>query len=85
MTVEIRTMTAQSEAAADEVRALCGDILDWKLEAILALKPTAADVAAAVGWACGRDDLGQEGRPRAGLVAQVYDLLVSDEPVEDER
>lgn len=83
--VDIRTTTAQTEAGADDVRALCGDILDWKLEAILALKPTAADVAAAVGWAGGQDDLGQEGRPRSGLVAQVYDLLISDEPIEEER
>lgn len=83
--VDIRTMTAQAEARADEVRAVCGDILDWKLEAILAMKPTAADVAAAVGWASGQDDLGQEGRPRSGIVAQIYDLLISDEATEEER
>ena len=75
---------AQAEARADEVHSLCGDLLDWKLEAILALKPTAADVAAAVGWASGQDDLGQEGRPLSGIVAQVYDLLRSDEPTEDQ-
>ena len=83
--VDVRTMTAQTEAGADEVRALCGDMLDWKLEAILALKPTTADVATAVGWAGGQDDLGREGRPLSGLVAQVYDLLRSDEPMEEER
>lgn len=82
--VDIQTKPAR-EATAEEVRSLCGDLLDWKVGAILAMKPTTADVAAAAGWAGGRDDLGHEGRPRSGIVAEVYDLLVLDEPTEDER
>ena len=83
--VDDRTAAGRDTLDADELRALCGDLLDWKVEAILALKPTAADVATAVGWASGQDDLGREGRPLTGLAAQVYDLLLSDEPYGEER
>jgi hypothetical protein len=79
------TPIAQAGLGADEVRAICGDLLDWKLEAILALQPTAGDVAVAVGWASGNDDLGRQGRPLSGVAAQVYDLLISDEAVDEER
>jgi hypothetical protein len=70
---------------AEDVRRICGDMLDWKLAAILALNATAGELAAAAAWAAGRDELGQEGRPLEGLAAQVYDILVSDEFLEDER
>lgn len=64
---------------------ICGDMLDWKVKAILALNPTAGDVAAAVAWANGQDDLLDEGRPLAGVSAQVYELLISDEDYGEER
>lgn len=83
--VDDQMATPQETLGSDDLRGLCGDLLDWKVEAILALNPTAADVATAVGWAGGQDELGQEGRPLAGVAAQVYDLLLSDDPVEEER
>ena len=70
---------------ARDVQELCGDILDWKTDAILALRPTAGDVAAAVAWASGQDELGQEGRPLEGLAAQISDLLTADEVYGEER
>ena len=70
---------------ADEIRAICGDILDWKVAAIEALRPTTGDVAAAVGWAEGLDDLGRQGRPLEGRAAQVYELLTAEEDYGDER
>jgi hypothetical protein len=71
---------------ASEARSLCGDILDWKVEAIVALRPTAGDVATAVAWANGQDELGKAGKPLAALAAQVYDLLMADAfPEEAER
>lgn len=70
---------------AEMVRGLCGDVLDWKVAAIVALEPSAADVAAAVEWAAGQDDLGGMGRPLSGLSAQVYDLLRADEEFGEER
>jgi hypothetical protein len=63
---------------AENVRELCGDVLDWKVAAILALQPSSGDVAAAAAWASGEDELGQAGRPLAGVAAQVYDLLNAD-------
>lgn len=77
-----RTVT---ELGADEVRSLCGSLLDWQVEAILALKPAAADVVAAAGWASGLDELGQEGRPLSGVVAQIYDVMIAGEPAEEDR
>ncbi len=82
--VEHRTQAVGLELAATDVRELCGDLLDWKLKAILALNPTAAEVAAAVAWANGGDELGQEGHPLAGVTAQVYDLLLTDESYGEE-
>jgi hypothetical protein len=67
-----KTLTAQ------DVRELCGDVLDWKVAAILALRPNSGDVAAAAAWAGGEDELGQAGRPLVGVAAQVYDLLNAD-------
>lgn len=69
-------------APADEVRRLCGDLLDWKMTAILALRPTLAEVAEAASHAYG-DDSGEARRPLDGRAAEVYDLLMSD-AAEDE-
>lgn len=69
----------QDHLTADEVRELCGDVLDWKVSGILALQPSAADLAVAFGWANQQDELGQEGRPLEGLPAQLYEILTADE------
>ena len=74
----------RSELAAADIRAICGDILDWKVVAILGLQPTATEVEAAAAWAGGQDDLGRFGRPLSGTTAQVHDILTVDEPLEDE-
>lgn len=71
--------------SAEDLHDLCGDMLDWKVKAILSLEPTAGDVAAAVAWLNGQDDLLEEGRPLAGAAAQVYELLIADEDLGDER
>ena len=71
--------TAGPQVTAADIRALCGDLLDWKVEAILALKPAMADIATAVAWANGQDDLGREGRPLEGVASQINHLLLSDE------
>ncbi|MFZ5721887.1 MAG: hypothetical protein ACOY5Y_20730 [Pseudomonadota bacterium] len=76
---------ARTDLTAADVRGICGDILDWKVAAILELRPAAADVEAAAAWAGGQDDLGRLGRPLSGTTAQVYDILTADEALEDER
>lgn len=79
-------MPAQTLApvTAADIRHLCGDIIDWKLGAILSLKPSYADVEAAVAWARGGADFGDEPHALEGLPAQVYDLLMSDEDYGEE-
>lgn len=69
----------QGRITADDVRQTCGDLLDWKVSAILALQPSAADLDVAVGWANQQDELGQEGQPLEGLPAQIYEVLTADE------
>lgn len=81
-------MSRAPEAAsitAREIRALCGDVLDWKVAAIEALRPTSGDIATAVGWSQGMDELGARGRPLEGLAAQVYEILKADEDYGEER
>ncbi|MGZ3273886.1 MAG: hypothetical protein ACXU82_11485 [Caulobacteraceae bacterium] len=75
----------QDRLTAEQVRELCGEVLDWKVSAILALRPTAADLEVAVGWANHQDELGQEGQPLEGLAAQVYEVLTADEDDGAER
>lgn len=76
---------ADEMLTAAEIRALCGDIEDWQVQAIEALGPTAGDVAAAVAWVGGQDELGQEGRPLEGMAAQVYDVLITEAAYGEER
>jgi hypothetical protein len=75
----------QDPLTVEGVRELCGDVLDWKVSAILALRPTEADLAVAVGWANQQDELGQEDRPLEGVAAQVYEVLTADEDDGAER
>ncbi len=63
-----------------DVRAICGELLDWKVTAIIDLQPALTDLAAAVAWANGQDNLGEEGHPLTGETARIYDILVSDPP-----
>jgi hypothetical protein len=73
----------QAALTGADVRELCGDVLDWKVAAILALGPSPSDVGAAAAWAQGEDELGQRGRPLQGLAAQVYDVLKADDYPEE--
>lgn len=68
----------------EDVRHLCGDIADWKIAAILASGADIAQIATAVAWATGQDDvMGKERRPLSGAAAAVYDILAADEEDED--
>jgi hypothetical protein len=65
---------------AAEVRRLCGEILDWKVDAIVTSGATHADVAKAVAWLTGESDVMGEARaPLEGKAAIVYDLLAAGE------
>jgi len=62
----------------EEVRRLCGEILDWKVDAIVTSGATLSDVEVAVGWLTGADEAIGES-PLEGRAAIVYDLLVGGE------
>lgn len=64
----------------EDVRQHCGDILDWKVNAIVASGATVADINIALAWLTGAEDtMGEAPAPLAGAAARVYDLLVSGE------
>jgi hypothetical protein len=72
--------------SVEDVRHVCGDLLDWKVNAILGTNATIGDLEAAVAWLEGEDDvMGEERRPLTGASAQVYDILAADEEFPDER
>ncbi len=73
-------------ATLGEIRALVGDVDEARLEAILALRPTPAQLEEALAWAAGESDvMGDLERPLAGTVAAIYDILTSDEAFEEDR
>ena len=77
MTNETQT-GIQLEAA--EVRRLCGEILDWKVDAIVSSGASHADVAKALAWLTGESDvMGKSRTPLEGKAAVVYDLLARGE------
>jgi hypothetical protein len=76
-------MTAD-RAKLHEIMDLLGDIEAAKAEAILATGATLAEIEEAQAWASGESDvLGDLKRPPSGAVAEVYDVLSSEEPLDD--
>lgn len=70
----------------DEIVGVCGDILDWKIKAIIETGASLSDLEAARAWALGADEaLGEERAPLAGVVAEVYDILMADAEFDDDR
>lgn len=74
-------------ATTDEIRAVVGRISDDRLAAILALRPTAAQVTEAFTWLTSDEYLGGTlERPLSGLVAQIFEILKPEMPdVEEDR
>jgi hypothetical protein len=66
--------------APDEVRGILGDIDDGRIIAILALKPSLADLEEAAIWATGDGDvLAKSGRPLGSVAAAIVDIITADE------
>ena len=77
MTNDLRT---QVRLAAEDVRRLCGEILDWKVSAILASGASISDVELAMARLTGAEEmLHDRPEPLAGAAAVVYDLLAGGE------
>jgi hypothetical protein len=71
---------------SEDVRHVCGDLLDWKVNAILGTDATIGDLEAAVAWLEGEDDvMGEERRQLTGASALVYDILAADEEFAEEN
>jgi hypothetical protein len=67
-------------ANRDDLLHIFGAIDEAKIIEILALRPSLADLDQAVIWATGDADvLARNGRPLAGVVADIVDLLTADE------
>lgn len=78
------TMHHHTLLTHDEVRRLCGDIVDWKIAAIIASGATAEELEACVAWLSGEDDvMGEERKPLDGKAAELYDILTADDEWEE--
>lgn len=67
----------------EDIRALAGDIDEIDAAAIIATGATRAEFEEAYFYACGEGDLmDRNGRPLAGAVAEIYDILVEEEEEE---
>jgi hypothetical protein len=77
-------MTPQP-AKLHEITELLGDIEAAKAEAILATGATVAEIDEARAWAAGESEaMGRElARPLRGAVAAVYEILSTEEPLDD--
>ena len=64
--------------AGRDLQHILGDVDDSTAVAILALRPSVAQLEEAQVWLSGAGDvLGKEHRPLDGVVAQIYDTLFS--------
>jgi hypothetical protein len=74
--------TAAANAA--DIRAIVGDIDDATLVSIQATGATAAEILEAFMWANSDEELGSElGHARGGRAGEVYEILQSLEPPDD--
>jgi hypothetical protein len=70
----------KAKLEAEDVRRLCGEIVDWKVRAIIESGASIADVELAMARLTGADDiLRDQPQPLDGAAALVYDLLASGE------
>jgi hypothetical protein len=69
----------------DEIARIVGPIDDEKIAKILAVLATAEELEEVVAWAKGESDaVGELERPLIGAAARIYDILTSDEALEEE-
>jgi hypothetical protein len=66
-------------ATHGDVRDVLGDMDDAKMLAIIALRPTVADLEEASMWLAGDTDVFGAGRPLKDVASQIVALLSEDE------
>lgn len=70
----------------DELVHLVGELVPTRLAEIERLQATIAEIEEAVAYATGEDDIMGEARiPLIGRAAEVYEILVADQAMEEER
>jgi hypothetical protein len=77
-------MTGQP-ATLREIKEILGDIEAAKAEAIRATGASVVEIEEAQAWAAGESDVmgGELARPLRGAVAAVFDILSTEEPLDD--
>jgi hypothetical protein len=66
-------------ATHDDVKGILGDLDATKMLAILALRPTVADVEAASMWLGGDPDVFEASEPLKDIASQIVTILAADE------
>jgi len=82
-----RTGGPRGNAAAshEDLMHIIGEIDDDTAAAILALKPSVAEVEQAFMWVAGEGDVvDRTGHPLAGKTAAIVDILAAEEPEDEE-
>jgi hypothetical protein len=69
-------------ATHDDVRSILGDLDEAKMLAILALRPTVADLEAVSLWLGGDADVFEPGEPLKGVASEILSILTADEEEE---
>jgi hypothetical protein len=75
-----------SSLTPQDVRDIAGDLDDAKIAAILATGANAEQLEEAMAWASGESDvMGDLERPLEGVVARLYDILMTGEKLPEDR
>ncbi len=78
--------SASKPPSYDELVRLVGELEPVRLAEIEKLQATVEEIEEAVAFATGEDDIMGEARlPLIGRAAQVYEIITSDEAMEEER
>lgn len=82
-----KTATASSSRPAthDDVRSILGSLDETKMQPILALRPTVADLEEASIWLGGDADVFGAAKPLGAAASQIVTLLTADEDEESPR
>jgi hypothetical protein len=77
---KLKQSTRKNLISHEDLLRIVGDVDEDKLLAILALRPTIAEVEEAAAWTIGSGDVvDRAGHPLAGIVAQIFEILTADE------
>ena len=79
-------ITTPAVLSSEDVRRLCGDVLDWKVAAVVETGGTVADLETALARLDGSEEMfGAAPHPLTGAAAQIYDILGADEDFAEEH